>query len=109
LEGTGHITTPHFIVNHADTLLAVQACPGAPSCTSATVETRNLARALAGQRSGILHVSGCSKGCAHPKAADITLVGENGQFSLIKKGCSWDEPSRKGLSADEILNSTDVL
>ena len=109
LEGTGHIKTPHFIVNHTDTLLAVQACPGAPSCTSATVETRNLARALAGQTSGILHVSGCSKGCAHPKAADITLVGENGQFSLIKKGCSWDEPSQKGLSADEILNSTDVL
>lgn len=108
-EGIDNITTPHFIINHTDTLLTVQACPGAPSCKSATVETRNLARALAGQTNGVLHVSGCSKGCAHPKAADITLVGENGQFSLIKKGCSWDNPSRRGLSAEEILNSTDVL
>ncbi len=109
LEGTDTIKTSHFIVNHNDTLLAIHACPGAPYCTSATVETRNLARSLAGQISGILHVSGCSKGCAHPKESDLTLVGENGQFSLIKKGCSWDEPSRHGLSAEEILKAKIVL
>lgn len=108
LEGIDRVTMAHFIVNHTDKLLKVEACAGSPACSSATVETRNLARALAGRVNGILHVSGCSKGCAHPKEADLTLVGQYGKFSLIKKGCSWDKPLREGLSAKEILKLGDL-
>lgn len=67
-----------LIVDRADPLLRVVACPGAPACRSANGETRKLARELApllaaGQS---LHVSGCAKGCAHSGASDITLVRE---------------------------------
>ncbi|HKU40453.1 MAG TPA: hypothetical protein VJR89_19965 [Polyangiales bacterium] len=65
-----------WILDPADPLLRVVACPGAPACSSAAGETRGLARELArlmaaGAR---LHVSGCEKGCAHDGPADVTLV-----------------------------------
>ncbi len=72
----GWITDPH------DPLLRAVACPGAPACASALGETRRLARELLpllppmplSAASARLHVSGCSKGCAHSGPASITLV-----------------------------------
>lgn len=49
-----------------------------------------------------LHMSGCVKGCARARAADITLVGRNGAFDLVLAGCAWDAPSRTGLSAETL-------
>ncbi len=69
---------------------------------AATVETRALARRLAGRADG-LHVSGCAKGCARARAAAITLVGRAGRFDLVRNGAAWDAPVRQGLSADELL------
>ena len=57
-----------------DPLLDVSACPGAPACAQSTVITRDLARRLAPQVLGSLHVSGCAKGCARRTVADVTLV-----------------------------------
>ncbi|KFL46261.1 cobalamin synthesis protein CobG [Sphingobium sp. ba1] len=71
-----------LITDPADPLLHVDACPGAPCCTQASVETRDLARRLAPHIAGRLHVSGCAKGCARPRAADVTLTGRDGLFDL---------------------------
>ncbi|MFL2786941.1 MAG: cobalamin biosynthesis protein CobG [Paracoccaceae bacterium] len=98
-----------FITSPTDLLLQVNACPGRPMCQSATVETRPLARLLAGKTTGTLHISGCSKGCAHPKDADITLVGESGAFNLIQDGRAGDTPQKTGLTDPHILKTLDSL
>lgn len=87
-----------------DPLLRVDACPGAPACASATVATRPLARALAPLLAGAtsLHVSGCAKGCARAGPADLTLVGREGAFDLVRHGRAWDAPVSTGLPADAV-------
>ena len=85
-------------------LLRADACAGAPYCPQASVETRALATALAPHVTGSLHVSGCAKGCARPKAADLTLVGRNGAFDLVRAGGAGDIPQQTGLTPDQILS-----
>ena len=107
LEGAAALPDdPAFVIRPGDPLLATDACPGAPFCPQATVETRALARDLAARTNGNLHVSGCAKGCARPRAAGTTLVGREGRFDLVKDGCAWDAPARSGLAPDEILTGT---
>lgn len=94
---------PDLILDPDDPLRRVQACTGAPGCPQASVTTRDLARRLApripdGQ---CWHVSGCAKGCAWPKRADLTLVGQGGAFDLVKHGPPWDDPIRRGLTPSE--------
>ena len=98
-----------FIANPSNPLLNVSACPGKSLCPSATVDTRALARALAQRTKGDLHVSGCSKGCAKPKASGVTLVGERGMFNLVRNGCAADKPQQTGLSPISILQSADLI
>ena len=108
LEGGDWCDATDFITTADDPLRRVDACPGAPSCSSATVDTRALARALA--RSLALatttttprsvHVSGCTKGCARARAAEITLVGRDGAFDLVRHGRAWDAPTHTALSPD---------
>ncbi|QJF53217.1 precorrin-3B synthase [Roseobacter ponti] len=93
---------PAFITDPADPLLRVDACPGAPACLQGSVETRALARRLAGNIPGTLHVSGCAKGCARARAADITLVGRDGRFDLVKDGRAGDTPLRRGIAPDDL-------
>lgn len=100
LEGVHSAFEHDFITNPNDPLLTTDACPGAPFCTSSTVNTRQIALAL---KAPDLHVSGCSKGCAHPLASAVTLVGNQGRFDLVRGGCSWDEPTKRGLSPDDLL------
>ncbi|WP_300034624.1 cobalamin biosynthesis protein CobG [uncultured Roseobacter sp.] len=105
LENAEPVSGSDFIATPGDPLLRVHACPGAPRCSQAQVETRSIAKRLAHQLvpGTNLHVSGCAKGCAHPRAADITLVGNAARFDLVRKGAAWDEPARKSLSATETL------
>lgn len=70
----------------ADPLLRVDACPGAPLCPQATVETRGLARRIAARVPGRLHVSGCAKHCAAPRHANFTLTGREGRYDLSGEG-----------------------
>jgi len=100
-EGAGFVTDP------ADPLLTTDACPGAPFCPQSTVETRGLARVLAGHTGGSLHVSGCAKGCARKAPAEITLVGREGRFDLVHKGRAWDEPRQTGLTPEDLLTGAD--
>ena len=98
LEGGAAIPAPDFVTDGADPLMTTDACPGAPFCPQAQVETRTVARELAQRVAGSLHVSGCSKGCARMGTANVTLVGNNGRFDLVKNGRAGDEPFRHGLS-----------
>jgi precorrin-3B synthase len=105
LEGVTSVENSGFVEGPGDPLLAVHACPGAPFCTQAEAETRTLAQALALHLApdDILHVSGCSKGCAHPRAADVTVVGRDGAFDVVRGGSAWDEPSVTCRSVDAVL------
>lgn len=103
LEGADMVHHDAFVTTPDDPLLQVDACPGAPFCTSATVDTRSLARALAGAQTGSLHVSGCAKGCARRDAADTTIVGRDGRFDLVRRGHAWDAPEKSGLLPQDLL------
>ncbi|MFZ5964813.1 cobalamin biosynthesis protein CobG [Thalassococcus sp. BH17M4-6] len=106
LRGAGKVKAKGFVTRSGDPLLTAHACPGAPFCPQASVATRDLARTLAPRlpRGETLHVSGCVKGCAHPRAADLTLVGRDGAFDLVRQGSPWDEPERRGQTAQDLLD-----
>lgn len=108
LEGAGSLPEGPFITAPGDPLLTTDACPGAPFCPQATVETRALARALAPRTGGGLHVSGCAKGCARAGAAALTLTGRDGLFDLVKDGRAWDAPLRSGLRPADVLARTEL-
>ncbi|MEN9060808.1 precorrin-3B synthase [Ponticoccus litoralis] len=93
---------PDLITDPADPLLRVTACPGAPFCPQASVETRPLARRLAAVTPLPLHVSGCAKGCALPGPAPLTLTGRDGAFDLVRGGAPWDDPAHRGLDTDTL-------
>ncbi len=86
-----------FITGHSDPRRTIAACPGAPACASGAVPARADAAWLAAQGLTNLHVSGCSKGCAHPGAA-ATLVGRAGCYDLVPHGRAADSPTLTGLS-----------
>jgi precorrin-3B synthase len=92
-----------FILDPDDRRRRVAACPGAPACAQATTATRDDAAMLAAHLpagSGVsVHVSGCEKGCAHPHAAPITLVGRNGRYDLVRDGAASAAPALRGLTA----------
>ena len=90
-----------------DPRLRVVACTGAPACPEAKVETRLLAAALAPHlpKDARLHVSGCAKGCAHPANSDLTLVGTDNGFSLVRHGTARDEPALRDLTRETILGN----
>lgn len=100
LEANRAVSHPAFFIA-SDPLQRVSACPGAPACAEASVPTRSLARDLAQRLYGTLHVSGCAKGCALPRRADVTLVGRTGHFDLVQGGRAGDTPVQTGLTADD--------
>lgn len=102
LENATHPETTSFISHDADPLLRMDACPGAPFCESASVDTRGLARKLARADFGPVHVSGCAKGCARPRICETTLVGRDGKFDLVRNGLPWDEPDQFNLDPDTL-------
>ncbi|MDG1430233.1 MAG: cobalamin biosynthesis protein CobG, partial [Paracoccaceae bacterium] len=94
-----HDLFPHTV---GSPILDVSACAGQPFCPQASVETRNLATDLAGKWPGALHVSGCAKGCARPNATDVTLVGREGRFDLVRNGAPWDDTLYTNLSPTDL-------
>lgn len=105
IEGAADLPThPNVVCDPADPVLRVVACVGAPGCTQGHAATRPLARALAqhvppGQ---ILHVSGCAKGCAMPRAASVTLTATPAGFDLIRNATADAAPVHTGLRADDL-------
>ncbi|UWR04202.1 cobalamin biosynthesis protein CobG [Ruegeria conchae] len=103
LEGGADTPAPAFVTDGTDPLMTTDACPGTPFCPQAQVETREIARVLAARVPGSLHVSGCAKGCARMGTADVTLVGCNGRFDLVKQGRAGDEPCQRGLTEETLM------
>jgi precorrin-3B synthase len=97
-------TLPGLITDPADPLLRVVACIGAPGCAQGHAATRVLAGQLArhvppGQT---LHVSGCAKGCAMPRAADVTLTATPTGFDLILNGTADAVPNHTSMHATDL-------
>ncbi|MCJ2189011.1 cobalamin biosynthesis protein CobG [Novosphingobium beihaiensis] len=101
-EGAVPVVMDGLLNDPADPLLRADACPGAPMCPQASVETRDLARRIARHVAGRLHVSGCAKHCAAPRRArqrgDATLTGRDGRYDLSGAG-----PERHALCRDDVL------
>lgn len=93
----------NLIGDAGDPRLNVVACPGAPSCSQASIETRQLATRLAPYTRSLLHVSGCTKGCARQMVAPLVLVGRNGAFDLVQDGKAQDDPIKTGIGEDDVI------
>ena len=93
-------TAAGLVTDAGDPRLRVAACIGSPGCASGTVRAREDATALAAAATwpGVLHVSGCAKGCAHPGPAARTLVGAGGAYNLVRNGRADGLPRAVGLS-----------
>nr|WP_315237332.1 precorrin-3B synthase [uncultured Albidiferax sp.] len=106
IEGLQHAPAlPALVTQAHDARMRVVACTGAPGCLQASAATRPLARALAQQvpAGRLLHVSGCSKGCAHPRAA-LTLVATPAGFNLIRHGTAASTPDLLALAPEMIAS-----
>ena len=76
-----------FIVDARDARRRIAACAGAPACASGHIPSRELAARIAErlpQGSFALHISGCSKGCAHPRPAPLTIMGTDRGTRMIE-------------------------
>jgi precorrin-3B synthase len=47
-----------------------------------------------------VHVSGCAKGCAHPKPAPLTIVGTEQGCGIVRDGAARDKPTEYADPAD---------
>jgi precorrin-3B synthase len=95
-----------FIVHPTDTRRRISACIGSDGCASGHIAARQVANRLAAlmDNPGDLHVAGCAKGCAHPRPADITLVGRPDGYGLVFGGTAGDTPVTV-LRADQIATA----
>lgn len=86
-----------LITRDDDPRLSVQACAGSPACSRAEASAMADAAVLADAAADLLaqgmtlHVSGCIKACAHPAAADLTLVGQDGLYDVVLNGTTRDK------------------
>jgi precorrin-3B synthase len=88
-----------LIIDPCDPLLRIEACPGAPGCPSTALDTRGDGRRIAGwllrfRFAGTVHVSGCAKGCAKSKPADLVLVGSERRYGIVRNGTTRDHAMR---------------
>ena len=87
-----------FAVDPSDARRRIVACPGAPSCASGLIAARTIAAEIAESLElpghGVaVHVSGCAKGCAHPAATHITIVGTAQGCGVVRDGTAYATPS----------------
>jgi precorrin-3B synthase len=85
-----HAATAGFITDPGDARLAIAACPGKPACASGEAAAQADAAFIAVEMPALavaglnLHVSGCAKGCARPREAALTLIGDNSRYGLVR-------------------------
>ena len=90
---------------HNNYKIKVYSCPGSASCSSSSINTHKLADRLSHLRYNKIHISGCKKGCALSKAADLTLVGNNGLIDVIFNGKASDKPDISSLTDIQLLKN----
>jgi precorrin-3B synthase len=87
-----------FITRADDSRRHVIACAGAPICASAHIAARTMAPSIAEiaacylDDSFKIHISGCAKGCAHPRPAALTIVGTPAGYGVVADGSVRDQP-----------------
>jgi len=87
-----------FVTRLDDPRRHVVACAGAPICAAAEIPARTLGPMISSAAAVLLdgsltiHVSGCPKGCAHPGAAALTIVGSTEGCGLVIDGSARDRP-----------------
>lgn len=94
IEGAHQAPKISGVITRADDPdLRVVACTGAPDCLQAHTETRKLACALAPKvpQGQLLHISGCTKGCAH-RSDTLTVVGTPNGMDLVRHGKASSAP-----------------
>jgi len=95
-----------LIVDPADRRLTIVACTGQPGCAAASVDVRTDAALLLGLSLPTpIHLSGCARGCAHQRTAPITLVGEDGRYSVIYAGDARGIPAFCGLTMPQVVDA----
>ncbi len=90
-----------FVVEPDDPRQRIVACAGRPRCPSAHADTRaDAARlvAMGAVPAGLVHLSGCAKGCAHPGPAPVALVAGEAGYGLVRGGRPGDVPAPVGLT-----------
>lgn len=108
LETAGPVPAlPDLITAPGDARLRVAACTGAPDCEQAAQAhwpPRALALALTPlvPAAQSLHVSGCPKGCAHPREATTVVTTANG-LDLIWRGKADSLPDHRGLDHQALV------
>jgi precorrin-3B synthase len=109
-----------FAVDPSDARRRIVACPGAPSCASGLIAARTIAAEIAKSvelpgHSVAVHVSGCAKGCAHPAATRITIVGTAGGCGIVRDGTARATPSSYAVPAslaeeiDRIIETQEIV
>lgn len=105
-QACGLVTIP------TDPLLAIDACPGAPACRSAWADTRAAALRVAAMwplpAVASVHVSGCAKGCARSRHADLVLVAGPAGFGVVRNGTAEMSPSAF-LAPDDLHDLPAIL
>jgi precorrin-3B synthase len=87
-----------FVTQAEDPRRSIAACPGAPFCACTETPTRTLAPSAALAIASMLdasvdvHLSGCVKGCAHPGAASLTMVGGADGCGILVNGPAQAKP-----------------
>ena len=96
-----------FVVRADDPRRRIAACPGKPACASGLIAARALATEIARQlppsrKIAAIHVSGCAKGCAHPAAAALTVVGSEHGCGIVRDGSARATPRYHVDAADVV-------
>lgn len=97
-----------LVIDPADPRRRVHACTGAPRCSSGLQPVRDLARALP-SIDGVLHLSGCAKGCARPAPSPVTLVGDERGYGVVWDGRAGDPPAAWLAAGDALTKLADLL
>ncbi len=103
---------PDLILDATDPRLHVVACTGTPGCLQALGPTRALARDLAPHlpAGATLHISGCAKGCAHPRPASHVLRATGPDtYDLIHNNTAAAPAAHSNLSGNALRAAPDLL
>ena len=109
-----------FAVDASDARRRIVACPGAPSCASGLIAARTIAAEIAKSvelpgHGVAIHVSGCAKGCAHPKPAPLTIIGTERGCGIVHAGTaratpsSYAVPARLAEEIDRIIEAQEIV
>lgn len=98
------------ILSPSDPRHSLAACVGRAGCRRGSTDTRDdalrFAHAIPNLRAAAtiraVHVSGCSKGCAHRAPALITLVGNRGRYDVVLAAAPDAKPSLRAVAPDTL-------